>query len=296
LEITVPIELSRKESIPNGIRRIVTERIKTSLKTLDSKTGFHDQAVHAVRRHLKEARAALRLVRFDLGESYFRQENTFIRSATRPLSEVRDAAVMIDALDKLLRHQKFQPLRIALSERRDRIRRRVLRSRHTVEKIETALHKALTRAGRLPVHHKGWNAVKPGLRRSYEQGRRAMADALHAGSEEALHEWRKRVKYQRHHLEILRNSCKKEVEPLAHEARALSNVLGEHHDLSVLKQLVNGELSGVLNNKEQTALLDLIAKRQQKLQKKAAKLGRQLCAEKGKEFVSRMHEYWQSWR
>ena len=296
-------ELTREESIPDAIRRIVTERIRDSLKTLHRKTGFQHEMVHKVRRQLKEARAALRLVRYDVGKNLFRQENAMIRDATRPLSEVRDADVMIETFDQLLQHsrskgyqEQFKPLRAVLFERRNKIRKRILRPQHTLENTKTILQKTLACARHLPVRHKGWKAVKPGLQKSYEQGRKAMANALKDGSEEALHEWRKRVKYQRHHLEILRNSCKKEMEPLAREAHALSDVLGEHHDLSVLKQLMSGELSGILGNKEREALLVLIARRHQKLQKKAAKLGQRLCAEKGKEFVSRLHGYWQAWR
>jgi hypothetical protein len=55
-------------------------------------------------------------------------------------------------------------------------------------------------------------------------------------------------------------------------------------------------MSDFLKKKEHGMLLGFIAERQQKLQKKAVKLGQQLCAEKAKIFVSRMHEYWQSWR
>lgn len=296
-------ELSRKESIPAGIRRIVTVRIRDSLRTLDSKTGFRDEAVHTVRRQLKEARAALRLVRYDVDENLFRQENATIREATKPLSKVRDADVAIGTLGRLLRYYRsnglkedFKPLRAALSERRNKIRQRILRRRRTIEQTETILQQILSRTRRLPIRHTGWKAVKAGLRKSYEQGRKAMSVALQDCSDEALHKWRKRVKYQRYHLEMLHSSCKKELKPLAHQAHTLADILGKHHDLSALKQLLNGELIDVLEKKHREALLGLIAERQHKLQKKAAKLGQRLCAEDSKKFVSRMHGYWRTWR
>ena len=289
--------------MPHGIRRIITERIKDSLKVLHSKTGFQDEAVHTIRRELKEARAALRLVRYDVGDNLFRQEDATIRDAIRFLSEARDAAVTIQTLDRLLRHsagkgfqKNFKPLRAALAERKNRIRRSALGPQHTIKRAETNLQEALARAERLPIRHKGWKAVKPGLRKSYEQGRKAMADALHDGSAEAMHEWRKRIEYQQDQLEILRNSCKKEMGLLVRQAHTLADVLGANHDLFVLKQLMDGELGHVLGKKQRETLLGLLAKRQKTLQKKAAKLGQPLCAERGKRFIARVHGYWQAWR
>jgi CHAD domain-containing protein len=61
------------------------------------------EAVHEVRKCFKKARAALRLARDDLGEDVYRQENACFRDAARPLTEVRDAEVMLETWDDLLR-------------------------------------------------------------------------------------------------------------------------------------------------------------------------------------------------
>ncbi len=119
--------------------------------------------------------------------------------------------------------------------------------------------------------------------------------ALQNGSEKKMHEWRKRVKYQRDHLEMLRKIRKEEMEQMAQQAHRLADLLGQYNDLAVLEKLAVGELRSALEKKHRRMLLSLIAKRQQMLQKKAAKLGRRLCAENGGEFVSRIHRYWQAW-
>ena len=296
-------KLGRKESAAAGIKRIVAEQIENSLKAAQRKTNPNDDAVHTLRKRLKQVRAALRLVRDDMGENLFRQENAVFRDAARPLSEMRDAAVMIETLDQLLRHspdkirpEAFKPLRDALSERRDRIRTHAMGPQHTMERVEAILRDALRRVQMWPVRHSGWKAVKPGLQRNYKQGREAMANALQDGSDEAMHQWRKRVKYQWHHLEILCNSWKEILEPLARQAHTLSDLLGEHHDLAVLRQLVNGELSDALEKNQHETVLALLSARQKKLQKKAAKLGRRLSEEREDEFISRLHGYWKAWR
>lgn len=294
-------ELHKKEPVPEGIRRIVAERIQNSLKSLQRKTGSRDEAVHAVRKQLKEVRAALRLVRYEVGENLFRKKNTTFRNATQPLSEIRDADVMMKTLDQLLvsssdKAALFKPLREAFCERRRRIRRQALGPKHATRRISAILKKELGCVERWPIRHKGWKAVKPGLKKTYKRSWQAMIRALKDGSDEAMHEWRKRVKYQRHHLEILRKSGKEFMNPLVHKAQALSDVLGQHHDLTVLKELAKGEMSDSLKRNEREMLLALVAERQQKLQKKAAKVGRLLYAKKGREFTSRIHEYWRAWR
>jgi CHAD domain-containing protein len=295
-------KLGRKEFASDGIKRIAAELIEGALKALKSKNSPHDEDVHTVRKHLKQVRAALRLVRYDVGEKLFRLENSIFRDVTRPLSELRDAAVTIETLTQLLQRpscrvqpETFRSLRKALEERRLRVCRHAL-GHDAIQKAATTLQLALARTRRWPIEYKGWKAIQMGLRRSHEQGRQAMTKALQDGSDDAMHEWRKRVKYQYYHLEILRNCRKRVLAPLARQTHTLAECLGEHHDLAILKQLVDGELRNSLQEKQREILLELMAERQAKLQRKAAKLGRRLCAEEGKQFASRIHGYWQAWR
>ena len=67
-----------------------------------------DDAVHQVRKHFKQVRGALRMVRKELGGKQFNRENRTFRDAGRPLSEVRDAKVMVDTIDELTEHYKGQ--------------------------------------------------------------------------------------------------------------------------------------------------------------------------------------------
>jgi len=83
-ESAVAYELRRKKSTPDGIRRIAEELIENSFTALLSQTRSRAEAVHAIRKSHKEVRAALRLVRYDLGEKYFRVDDAAFRSAPSP--------------------------------------------------------------------------------------------------------------------------------------------------------------------------------------------------------------------
>ena len=85
-----------------------------------------------------------------------------------------------------------------------------------------------------PLERDDWGAIEGGLRRIYRQGRRRMREAENEPSTEALHEWRKRVKDLWYHLSLLRETWPAVVGPEADEAHALSEKLGDDHDLAVL--------------------------------------------------------------
>src|SRR5207237_1379951 len=83
-------KLDEQEDVSEGIRRIIVERIDDALGSLRSKAGASlSETVHTARKRFKEARAALRLVRDELGEERFADGNRALRDAGRPLSEVR---------------------------------------------------------------------------------------------------------------------------------------------------------------------------------------------------------------
>src|SRR5258705_4210525 len=134
------LELDKQDQVPGGIRKIVCKRIDKALAMLNGKNrSVSDKAVHDVRKRFKEIRGTLRLVRDELGEKTFRKENRAFRDAGRPLSELRDAKVLVDTLDNLLEHfqgrvkaRQFAPLRRKLLEKRRQIRKKVLTQDHAV--------------------------------------------------------------------------------------------------------------------------------------------------------------------
>ena len=58
-------------------------------------------AVHATRKHIKKARALLRLVRDELGKEVFKEENRRLRDVARSFSSSRDACVRLQVLERL---------------------------------------------------------------------------------------------------------------------------------------------------------------------------------------------------
>jgi CHAD domain-containing protein len=298
-------ELKRAEAVPDGIRRIVCERVEKALAVLDrngSKT-VGDEAVHDARKRFKEVRGALRMVRGELGDKQFRRENRVFRDAGRPLSEVRDAKVLVDTLDELTQRYKaqlaaepFKHLRAALNARRRDVRKKALDKKRTTRSIVSKVRKSLRRVGDWPLTHNGWKAIAAGLRQTYDQGRKSMHAAISDGSDEAFHEWRKRTKDLRYGIELLARAWPETMQSMANATHGLTDLLGQDHDLAVLMTVVESELKNVCPDDERELLTPLVSQRRADLRAAACELGRKLFAETEDQFIDRIHGYWQAWR
>src|SRR5262245_66313651 len=98
-------------------------------------------------------------------------------------------------------------------------------------------------------------------------------------SNEALHEWRMRTKDLRYELEMLETVWPEMLRPLAEQAHQLTNLLGEDHDLAVLRGVVQEQADGEPSTDDEL-LFALIDERRATLQKQAAALGDKLYEER----------------
>jgi chromosome segregation ATPase len=135
--------------------------------------------------------------------------------------------------------------------------------------------------------------VRSGLERAYRRGSDRFQDVRDDPSDEAVHEWRKRVKDLWYDLRVLRNVWPGEMKATADEAHDLSDLLGDHHDLAVLIETANASAP---DDPEVAALETLARRRQQELLADALPLGERLYAEKPKRFAGRVATYWHAWR
>ena len=294
--------LKRKEPAGDGIRRVAVGRADDALDQLrDGTEGDLDAAVHESRKDLKKLRAVLRLVRDGLGDAVYRTENTRFRDAGRMLSGARDAQVRLETLatlrerfDDRLSEEGMALFAHALEGERERLGDpdgEALSLDQATEAIEAG-REAVTE---WPLHTDEWSLVGPGIRRSYRRGRNRFRDVKAEPNDEAVHEWRKRVKDLWYQLRLVRNAKKSVLREAADEAHELSDLLGDHHDLAVLRDdaLERRELFA---DGDLEKLLASISERQDELASNAIDLGERVYVEKPKAFEKRLRSYWKSWR
>ena len=144
--------------------------------------------------------------------------------------------------------------------------------------------------------HNGFGAIEPGLRKTYGRGRRARVNAYRSPSDEAFHDWRKRVKYHWYHVRLLQDSWPSVIKTYRDSLKDLGEILGDDHDLVVVKQVI---AEPDLDLHDKTVVSDctrLIDQRQEQLRAAARGLGDRAYAEKPKCFSARIGSYWRTWR
>ena len=292
-------ELEAGESVAVGIRRIVDEQLQSALDELRRADDANaDEAVHAARKRLKRVRAVARLVRDELGESVFAQANASFRDAAARLAEARDAAVLVKTLDsledKVADREAFAAARQRLDARRTAVSRRGLEQGDGLETVARAVEQAGHRVAVWPIDRDGWRALRPGLRRVYARGRRAHKLAEIDAPADLFHEWRKQVKHLWHHLEVLEPVWPPVMKKLADECHRLADLLGDDHDLAVLRETLEPHAAPDCDGR--SPVTDAARAVQGQLRRDARALGARVYADKPKAFVRRLGEYWKAWR
>src|SRR5579884_2131658 len=100
-------ELNEEETLGESLKRVFRKQIENAQAIVRGEKETEDTPVHEVRKHLKKARAVLRLVHEEIGRGLFRQQDHCLRGAGRLVSEVRDAEVRLQTvreLQSIVRH------------------------------------------------------------------------------------------------------------------------------------------------------------------------------------------------
>jgi len=297
------LELRPDAPLRKEIRRIARKELEDAhTYVAQTSNGSRDEAVHEARKDFKKVRALLRLVRPAITEQHYRYENTALRDAARPLTEVRDAKILVETLDKVVEHfadrvrgQSFTVVRKELMAHHREVRKRVLNEAHAFAAVKTAVREALKRLDDWADVAERWSSVGNGVRQVYRQARQAFAEVKADPTVEKLHEWRKQVKYLRYQLEILRAAWPEMLEPLAGQADHLGELLGDDHDLAVLRQMLTQDPERFGGEAIVELLLALIDRRREELEGEATLLGRRLFQDSPKAFARRLKGYWRVW-
>lgn len=295
--------LEAEEKPAAGMRRIALERAERAAERLREAGTVEDpsECIHAARKDLKKLRAAIRLLRRELGDDLYRAENERYREAARLLSPSRDAEAKLEALESLREHLPDRLARGGASDwleelRQERDRAVAAAREGDADSIGAAL--AAVEVGRArieawPLEADSWKLVGSGIGRAYRRGRREMSRAAGDPSGPNMHQWRKRAKDLWYHLRILRDARPKALRDSLEQADELADVLGDHHDLTVLRDdLLRRDLALA----DRPALVAAIGARQDELAGAAFELGERVYAKKPKAFRRKMHRGWKRWR
>lgn len=302
----MPYRLKHDESIEPGIQRICHEQIDRAIDEIEDDDLDRHETVHQVRKRCKKLRGALRLVRGGLADSdTFSRENAWFRDSAKTLSYVRDAEALIETYNALIERFEdeiespaFDSIRQLLEQRRKRIAddEMDIDLDERLKRFHSRMYLARERIADWTLDGDSFDeALRPGLEKTYGRARKRFAKAMSNPSDEAFHEWRKRVKYHWYHCRLLREIWPRVMRARRDEAGRLADLLGDEHDLTVLSQTLGTEKE-LASLDGTAALLGLAAQHRKELRRHARPLGRRLLAEKPKHLSRRLGTYWAAFK
>jgi CHAD domain-containing protein len=291
-------ELRHDETLGDNLCRICRKQIEGAVAVAKGETKTDDTPVHEMRKHLKKARGALRLVRKEIGRGMYRTQNHALRDVARLTSEIRDAEVRLQTVRELQEvtkrdgHGTYGNLEVMLTLE--------------LENFMAAFTEWQTQA--VPLLEQAASAIDCwtldqfsckqlccAVQASYRRGRRTLATATTDPTTENFHQFRTRAKTLWYQLRILRPVNPVVLKTLSDDLHSLGDLLGRAHDLSFLAERLRSEHGKSKWEREGQRLLAVIEVSQHDLQRGATELAEHFFAERPRDFSSRVGSWLQDW-
>src|SRR5436305_12163698 len=292
-------ELKHGQTLGDNLRRICRKQIEGAIAITTGEKKASDTPVHGVRKHLKKARAALRLVRKEIGHGLFREQDRCLRDVGRLTSEIRDAEVRLQTVRQLQ----------GITQRRARGGYTKLEGMLILElenfmaafaewqtQAVPMLERAQANVDSWPLDQFSCKQLRCAVQRTYKGARKALASAEATPTTENFHRFRTRAKRLWYELRILRPINPVVLKNLSVDLRAMANLLGRAHDLSFLGDWLRGGGDQKSEwEREGHKLLAVIEASQQDFQRGAAELAEHFFAERPRDFGARVASWLKDW-
>lgn len=280
-----------------GVKRIATEQIDGALVELHDPALDTATRIHQLRKHAKKLRGLMRMVR--PGFPGYATENAALRDAARGLSGLRDTGGRIETYDKLMAAtgtpaQDFAALRDWLVAGQAQATAQPEMGA-ALDAFEATLRDMRARIPKWKIAGKEFAALRPGMLKTWDRARTAMKAFANDPSDANVHEWRKRVKYHWYHCRMLAPLHPHKLKTRATQARDLSEMLGDHHDITVLRDRLL-QATDLPVEAQRDDFLALAARRQDTLRQQALENGKILFGHPPKEDLKTWSKWWKDWR
>ncbi|EUB97010.1 CHAD domain containing protein [Rhizobium sp. CF080] len=269
-------------------RSVAESQLSKAIHLLEEQPDGPHEAVHDARKRFKRVRALYRLVQQDAKE-FRARENSRIRDMAQTLSAVRDATALVETVDYLATQatsaEEMAALAFAstaLTERRDRIASEEHDLPAKMAAAADTCRAAIAALDDLDLDddpHKTAKRLARAWKKQREKALGALAGCEEHGDAEVYHELRKCGQTYWMHLSLLSEIWPSAMLAKQKQAKALVDLLGHEHDLSVLTGLVN-ENPELFGDSDTLALvLGSIITRQQALRYEALEAAHEVFAD-----------------
>lgn len=250
--------------LSHSVPKLVRNYLDLAIDQLDEQRSGTETAIHQARKYLKRVRALLRLVEAadKKGLSALRRD---LAKAARSLSDVRDAAALVECTDRLVPYLQArqaadmaEPLHSAAKRRQDLMAMEDNSIQATVTNVIGTCRKVAAEIGHCRFAREPAAKILAAARRkNHGEARDALRLCHHGGEQQAFHELRKCAQITLFQAGFVRTAWPFAFDAEAQQAKTLTELLGDEHDIEVLTILLQVEphLFGAIPDKDRLAVL-----------------------------------------
>lgn len=297
----MPYRLNPRLPLDKAVRNLARAEIRRMRGFWRVDKPASETLVHDTRKAVKRLRALLRLVRSGLSEDDWSEANGSLRGFARQLSTARDSEVRREVLTRLLDGAKG-PLRKAVEHAAGCNNAPSTATCQlddpAKQKAQVTLHGLARSLERLAIDPQP-TVIGEGLERTHRRGRRLLQKArLIAGdgnppsTTEIFHELRKTVQAHHRHMQLLADAWPALMQARTQAARALSQRLGDEHDLEMLVQWIASKAGSALASRDRKLVADACRDEQSRIQRSAIAEAARLFAAKPSHFSAEILATW----
>ncbi len=281
----------------DSIHRIGLSQIDRALMVLTPQEGG-EPGVHQARRSFKRFRALMHFAKPGFSKRDFKEFNQRVREIASRFSTTRDRQVMTETLIKIEASAEAKAARQAAQRAKQLLQEKGDESQRQMDETKLALaiedlHRLRLDFEKVNITLESFADLTKGMCTVYRGCRIGQTTAEHSATDEDYHDWRKHVQRHWRHLQLIRRAWPGIIRVHIAEARELSQILGEDHDLAVLRYFIEANRKRLGPKSDQQALIAECIKRQAQLRRAAHVSGLRLFADKPKALMHRFSVYWE---
>ena len=292
-------QLRQSGSLGDNLSRICRKQIEDAIAVAKGEKPARDTPVHETRKHLKRARAAMQLIRKEIGRGLYREQDRCLRDVGRLTSDIRDAEARLQTVRELKgitkrgRAAQYAHLETMLMLELENF---VAAFAEWHMQALPLLERAQAAMDKWALDHFNGKQLRRAVQSSYKRAREALNRAIDDPTTGNFHKFRAKAKTLHFQLRIIRPVNPVVLQTLINDLRSLGNLLGRAHDLSFLGDRLRRESGKLQWQREGHELLAVVEVSQGDLQRGAAELAGHFFAERPRDFGSRVATWLEDWK
>lgn len=263
--------LDPKVPLDRALRDAASREIESAIAWTKTSTrgASSTRRTHEIRKSMKRLRALSRLIREGIPERRWIELNREFRSIARSQAGRRDGDVLLATIALLSKN--CEPAvapslrKLAAAVKLQRVAKQSA-AKVSARQLEARLRAVSSGIQKLAIRHPE-ATVKSGLARCWRKVRRTARDAGDTPTDEAFHELRKAVQVYQRQMQLFQATDPGTLKPRIKAARTIAEILGEEHDLSMLRGFANRAAG--LTRQEKARIGEICRSRQQTLRRQA---------------------------